>query len=135
MIPAAVGFLQKNFEVEEQPSKTYAMDLENEDTVKGYTDGQEAMRQAIYKILMTERYKYVMYPWSYGIELADLFGEPMTFVIPEVERRIREALTADDRISAVTDFEHDTSTPHVLHTTFQVHTIFGTMQADREVNI
>ena len=60
MIPSTVGFLDKDFEVEEQPSFTYKMQTED-NFVRGYTDGLEAVKQAIYKIIMTERYQYVIY--------------------------------------------------------------------------
>ena len=56
------------------------------------------MKQAIYKILNTERYQYVMYSWNYGIETLDLYGEPVSWGCPELESRIREALMTDDRI-------------------------------------
>lgn len=61
-------------------------------------DGREAMEQVIYKILNTERYRYVVYSWNYGIELMDLFGMPADYVCPVLEKRISEALLQDDRI-------------------------------------
>lgn len=135
MIPAVTGFLDQDFTITEQPTKTYRMDIINEDSIKGYTDGLEAMRQANYKILQTERYEYVMYPWSYGVELNDLFGEPVTYVCPELERRITEALLTDTRNTEVTDFEFDTDTRHVVKAKFIVHTIFGDYEEERTVNI
>ena len=45
-----------------------------------------AVKQAVYKIIMTERYQYIMYSWNYGVELLDLFGEPVTYVCPELKR-------------------------------------------------
>ena len=83
MIPSASGFLASDFEITEQPSKTYKMDLEG-NTTRGYTDGLEAMKQVVFKILNTERYKYPMYSWNYGVELEDLFGEPVSWVCPEL---------------------------------------------------
>ena len=71
MIPSSTGFLAKDFEISVQPTYTYKMHLKS-GTVQGYTDGQDAMRQAIYKILSTERYQYAMYSWNYGVELLDL---------------------------------------------------------------
>ena len=76
-----------------------------------------------------------MYSWNYGIELLDLFGEPVTYVCPELERRITEALLVDTRIRSVTDFEHDLSTKGVVHTSFTVHTIYGDVKAEKEVNV
>lgn len=134
MIPSTVGFLDQDFEIEEQPSRTYKMDLEG-NTVRGFVDEQEAMKQAIFRILSTERYQYVIYPWWYGIETIDLYGEPVTYVCPELERRITEALEVDTRIISIGDFEHDISVKGVVHTTFTVRTIYGDIKAEREVNI
>lgn len=133
MIPSTTAFLEQNFELEEQPTHTYKMNLES-NLIRGYTDDLEAMKQAIYKILLTERYQYIMYSWNYGIELLDLYGEPVSYVCPELERRITEALLWDDRIESVTDFEFDISKKGVVHVSFTAHTIFGDVQAEREVN-
>jgi len=133
MIPGTSGFLQSDFEITTQPTKTYRMDMENSQ-IRGYTDNLEAMKQAIYKIVNTERYQYIMYGWNYGIELLDLFGEPVSYVIPEVKRRIREALVWDDRINSVDNFETDLPQKGVLHISFTAHTIFGDVQAERTVN-
>ena len=134
MIPSTVGFLAQDFVIEEQPSLTYKMDL-NGDSVRGFVDEQEAMKQAIFRILNTERYQYIIYPWYYGIETIDLYGEPVTYVCPELERRITEALLIDTRIISVTDFEFDLEVKGVVHTMFTVNTIYGEIKADKGVNI
>lgn len=133
MIPSTTAFLEQDFEIEEQPTHTYKMNLTSE-LVRGYTDGQEAIKQAIYKILNTERYQYVMYSWNYGIELLDLYGEPVSYVCPELERRITEALTWDDRIQSVDNFEFNISKKGEIHVTFTAHTIFGDVAAEKVVN-
>lgn len=133
MIPSTVGFMAQDFEIEEQPSLVYKMDL-NGDSIRGFCDGVEAVKQAVFRMLQTERYQYIIYPWWYGIETLDLYGEPVTWVCPELERRITEALLVDSRITSVTDFEHDLSIKGIVHTTFIVHTIYGNFNAEREVN-
>lgn len=133
MIPSTTAFFKQDFELEEQPTKTYKMATDKA-LIRGYTEGLEAMKQAIYKIILTERYQYVMYSWNYGIELLDLFGEPVSYVCSELERRISEALLWDDRIQSVTDFEFDLPQKGVVHVSFIAHTIFGDVQAEREVN-
>ncbi|MCM1227320.1 MAG: DUF2634 domain-containing protein [Clostridium sp.] len=133
MIPSDSVFLEQDFEIEEHPSKTYKMNRTN-NTVRGYSDELESVKQAIYKILNTERYQYVMYSWNYGIELLDLYGEPVSYVCPELERRITEALTWDDRINSVDNFEFDISKKGEILVTFTVHTIFGDTEAEKEVN-
>ncbi len=134
MIPSTTGFLTQDFEIREQPGRTYRMELEG-DSVRGYVDGQEAVKQAIFRILQTERYQYIIYPWWYGIETADLYGEPVNWVCAELERRITEALMVDDRIISVGEFEHDTGVKGEVHTTFIVHTVYGDVAAEKGVGI
>ena len=62
---------------EKWPSKTYVMNIDGERITGTMTDDIEAVKQAIYKILNTERYQYPIYSWNYGVELADLFGKPI----------------------------------------------------------
>lgn len=120
-------------EVKEMPSLNYKMDLV--DRVYGLTDMLEAMKQVCFKILMTERYQYLIYSWDYGIELDDLFGQPMYYVIPELQRRVEEALLADDRIDSVDNFEFDTSKRHELVCSFTVHTKFGEFDMEKSLNV
>ena len=134
MIPSTVGFLDQDFEIETQPSQTYKMDLDG-DSIRGFVDEQDAMKQAVFRILQTERYQYIIYPWYYGIETLDLYGEPVTYVVPELERRITEALSVDERITGVTDFEFDLETQGVVHAYFTVNTIYGDIKAEKGVSI
>ncbi|MBD5114524.1 MAG: DUF2634 domain-containing protein [Ruminococcaceae bacterium] len=110
------------------------MDREKE-YIKGKTDEIEAMKQAVYKILMTERYGSIIYSGNYGIELADLFGQPVSYVCPELERRITEALLWDKRIENVTDFEFDLSKKGVVSVRFKVQTAYGTFEEEKNVNV
>lgn len=134
MIPSNAPLLNLSFEIVEQPTQTYRMDWDTGKSIRGYTDKLEAMKQAVFKILNTERYRYVMYSWNYGIELSDLFGMPISYVCPELERRITEALTADSRVRSVTDFTFDRPAHGVLHAAFTVHTVFGDFRAERTVH-
>ena len=133
MIPSVSGFLDQDFVIKEQPTFTHRMDLQATH-IRGYTDKQEAMQQAIYKILNTERYQYITYSWDYGIELLDLFGEPISYVVPEVERRIKDALLHDTRITSLTDFRFEYPAKRVLHVLFTAHTIFGDIPIEKAVN-
>ena len=133
MIPSINTILSTNLEVKTQPNKNYKMYLE-QNIVNGYCDGLEAVRQTIYKILNTERYQHIIYSWNYGIELLDLFGEPVTYVCPELQRRITEALVQDDRINYVDNFKFDTSEKRTVKVTFTVHTVFGDVESEKAVN-
>ena len=59
MIPSTVGFLDKDFEIEKQPGLTYKMHM-GQNLVRGYTDGLEAVKQAIFKTIKTEDRKSVV---------------------------------------------------------------------------
>ncbi|MBU5436378.1 DUF2634 domain-containing protein [Tissierella sp. MSJ-40] len=124
----------EEIEIVEQPTFTYRFNFETGE-ITGYKDGKEAMEQAIYKILETERYKYEIYDWDYGFEVSDLFGKPKPYVYSELKRRIREALLDDDRILEVDNFIFETSEKDVVHTRFTVHTIFGDIDGLKEVNV
>lgn len=134
MIPSATGFLTQNFEIQERPNRTYKIQIDK-NMVRGRAEEKEAVRQAVYKILNTERYHYPIYSWDYGVELSDLYGEPVSFVCPELERRITEALVWDERIQCVDNFSFDFSSGKEICVSFTVHTEFGDINAEKEVNL
>lgn len=118
-------------EYEIQASRTYKLCPES-GMIGGLIDELDAMEQAVFKILSTERFEYPLYSWNYGIELDELIGEPVTFVLPELERRITEALMQDERITSIDTFEYEISGGTVL-VSFAVNTIFGDIEATKEV--
>lgn len=135
MIPNIEILTQKITETK-YPNRTYKVVVldTQDDRINGYTDGLDAIKQAIYLILSTERYQHIIYSWDYGVELLDLIGKPMPYVIAELPRRIKEALTQDNRITDVVDFEF-TPTHNKLHTTFTVVTNVGNISTELEVEI
>lgn len=133
MIPQITDAALSEISFESQPSLTYALNLET-NRIHGKTDGIEALKQTVYLILCTERYQYLIYSWNYGVELAQLIGQPIALVLPEIERCIMEALSQDDRITSVDGFDFET-TRNKVHCTFTVRSIYGEIQAETEVPI
>lgn len=127
------------FEVESDPSLTYAMQIgatESDPSIfLGKTDGEDANRQAIMKILNTERYKNEIYSWDYGVELADLRGMPLPYVMSELPLRITDAITSDDRFDSCTDFEMEPVGKKALHVTFSVITADGDKVSGLETEV
>ena len=123
--------------VKELPTKTHRMELYEGNYILGFVDSLKAMEQAIYKIIRTERYKYIIYSWSYGIELEDLFGMPVEYCVVELERRISEALLQDNRITAVNGFEFDTESERgtILIKKFIAETVFGEIQINDGLSV
>lgn len=133
MIPEGTNIDLATMEVIEQPSKTFKLNIDK-NRINGTIDELEAVKQAIYLRLNTEKYQYLIYSWDYGIETKDLFGEDITYVYPEMQRRIDEALTQDDRIESVDAFSYE-KVKNKVTLYFTVHTIFGDVNSQKEVNI
>lgn len=121
--------LESDFELETEPSYTYAMQIPADEVREcrfvGKVDDVEAKQQAILKIVNTERYEYEIYSWDYGIELKDLYGMPIPYVMSEIKERITDAITADDRFESVDDFDVEQADRHTIHCTFTVTTADG----------
>ena len=122
------------FEYETQPDYTYKLNVESE-RVASYVDGLNAYKQAVYKILNTERYEHLIYSWNYGIELKDLIGKPLSYAIPEVEARITEAVMQDDRTESVYGFQFEQPKRGVLHVTFWCKSTLGTILMEKDIEL
>lgn len=121
------------FGLEQQPGYTYKLDIDK-GRIKGMTNDADAMLQAVYLMLSVERYAYPIYSYNYGVELADLIGQPKDYIMSEVKRRITEALTQDNRIESVDEWKFETTKKSVI-VTFTVHTIYGNVETTKEVDI
>lgn len=103
------------------------------DTISGYVDNKEAMKQAIYHILMTERYAYLIYTDNYGVELEQYIGADFNYIKTTIESTLKDALLYDLRIKDV----HVTNVTQVntdaVLVKFTANTIYGDLQL--EVNI
>lgn len=135
MIPN-IDLLINEIQEKKYSSKTYKIifNSENSDRISGYTDDADSILQSAYLILSTERYKFPIYSWNYGVELLSLIGKPMPYVKAELPRRIKEALTMDDRISDVVNFEFE-SGKRTLHTKFTIVSNVGNISTELEVAI
>lgn len=114
--------------MEAQPLRTWRL-CPKEGLVRGMAEGAEAVRQAVYLALNTERYDWPVYSAEYGAELRGLIGQPEAWVLPEAERRIREALMADARVAAVRDFAFEREEAGRLAVRFVVETAAGAVDA------
>lgn len=134
MIPKVSDTLRQGFTLAVQPDKTFRMDGTSL-RIAGWTDGAEALAQAILLILSTERYRWLIHSWDYGVELASLIGKDVEYCIPEIERRVREALLQDDRVRAVENFSFSQPAKRKILVSFTVETVYGKIDAEQEVEI
>lgn len=92
------------------------------------------MRQAIYKMLSTRRYDRTIYSPNYGVALDDLLGARPEYALPEIKRRVTEALSWDSRVEDVYNFAF-TVDRSAVHCSFTVRTIYGDVDFERSVVI
>lgn len=118
--------------LEQIPSRTYRL---VNGRIAGWIDDLEAMRQTIRKVLQTERFTWPIYTDNYGIELRTLIGEDMDLVMAEIERLVTEALSVDERIIEVSDFNVIKESRNSILVSFFVATIFGQMRIEQEVAV
>lgn len=115
--------VEDDYEEETYPNKTYKMDTVNK-RISGMCDDEEALRQAVFKILNTELGEDVIYEDDYGLEIQDLFGDDLIYTESEIQVRIREAILSDDRFSTVDDFNVSTKEGKMI-VSFVVYTADG----------
>lgn len=78
-----------------EPDRTYSLNY------SGNIDSTDSLEQAIYCILMTERYSNPIYNDDYGVELEQYIGKDIGYIKATIENTLRDALTYDDRINDV----------------------------------
>lgn len=131
MLPETGDILKQDFTIQRQPSETYCLE---DGRIRGYTDGLKAVEQTVFCILNTERFEQIIYSWNYGVEFRALYGESMEVVKSRIKKRIREALTQDDRIRDVGAFSFSRE-GKTLSVSFTVTCGFGDFQVVKEVKV
>lgn len=132
MIPIG-GNLTNNLEEVTETSRTYRLDFNNH-RCAGVIDGLDAVKQAVHKILQTERFMHLIYDADYGFESQGLIGSNSGYAQSELKRRIREALLQDDRISDITDFETLTQ-GDAISVSFMVESIHGDYRTEVNTHV
>ncbi len=116
-----------------KPNKTYKIDTIN-NRLLGTVDELDAIKQAIFLRLSIGKNENLIYSYDYGIEISDLISEEETYIIAELQRRITEELTKDDRIIGVDNFAFESSKGNIT-AYFTVNTVLGEIEQDLEVAI
>ena len=97
--------------------------------------GLEAVRQAVEIILNTERFRWQIYlPYS-GMMWNGLIGQDPGYVSSELQRRIKDALLMDDRVTGISDFQYTVNNSNILSASLTVNTVYGDTQTTIEVTL
>lgn len=133
MIPQGSVLVENpHVQIQQQPSRTYRLDW-NRNRVVGMTDGLEAVKQAVFKILQTTRFEHLIYSSNYGCEIMRSLAADPSFVKSEIGRYVEEALLQDDRVKAVDDIQVKLEQDRAL-VTLTVVTEAGSFPVSQEVN-
>lgn len=122
------------FQTEEFANKTYKIDFK-ENRITGKIDNLESVGQAVYKILHTERFNYLIYSWDYGVELEALIGKDYEFILGDLQRRIEEALLQDDRIEGIEHLKIEKKEKESILVSFLVISKYGNIPTEVSVNV
>ena len=118
---------------QQQPGRTWYID-KTTNRIRGECDDWLAVRQAVEVILNVERFRWQIYrPYS-GMQWEGLIGQDPGYVASELQRRITEALTMDDRVRGISNFSY-TVEGDKLSAFLTVNTVFGEMESSVEVNL
>ena len=134
MIPESSGVnFNETYLKADLVSKTYAIDFDK-NRIVGERDGLSALKDTVFKILNTERYIYDIYDWNYGVEFSDIIGMDRKLAVTEIENRIKDALSIDERIKNISDFQF-VENKNSIEVSFTVESIFGNIRESKEVSI
>lgn len=126
---------EENIEDEIKETKTYRIDFKNK-RILGKVDGLDAVKQAIIKILGTERFKNLIYSDNYGCEIKDMMMSDENtdaFIESEIPELITDALSDDERIIDVDNFEFVREGIDILRVIFDVATIYGILHMEEVI--
>ena len=105
-----IGSGNENVYSYRQPGLTYGY---NEENIAGKVDGQDAVKQAIHKILLTERYGDAIYGEDYGVELEQYIGKGYGYLVAGIEVNVTEVKNLGNGEASIT---------------FTVSTIYGNIE-------
>lgn len=123
-IASGVTFIQ-------QPSLTWYINKQT-NRIQGETDNLQAVQQAVEIILNVERFRWQIYSPNSGMQWDGLIGQNPGYVASEVQRRIRDALSVDERVLGISDFQYAMN-GNAMTCSLTVNTVYGQTQNTVEV--
>lgn len=132
-LPEGNGINIQDVVFESQPDLTWWRDPDT-NRIVGTADGHKAVAQAVEVMLLVERFRWQIYKPFFGMQWEGLLGQNPGYVAAELQRRIREAVTIDDRVTGISNFSYtisgDTMTAEVT-----VNTVYGPLNQTVEVTL
>ena len=128
----SVPFDIETLEETRPTTRTYKMDLQKKRII-GMTDDEEALMQSIWKMLLTERFKHLIYSDDYGSEImARAMDTELTqeFLESDIPDLVEDALLIDDRITGISEVTWEWIGRDSVHLSFTAYTIYGDLEVE-----
>ena len=119
--------------VQEIP-REYGIDFETGQLTDTIVEGLEALKVWIWNCLHTERFRYAIYSWQYGVEYEQYIGQVVTdeYLQSDCQSETEDALLVNPYITGLSDFRAELEDT-TLHISFVVETSLGEREVDTYV--
>lgn len=86
--------------------KEYGIDFKTGQLSGEIVEKKEAIKVWIWNCLQTQRYRFAIYSWDYGVGLEQYIGRTLSeeYIQTDCESEIREAMLINPWITDITDF-------------------------------
>lgn len=86
--------------------KEFEVDFDTGELTGSIAEGLDAIKVWIWLCLKTERFRYPIFSWNYGVELEQYIGETVTdeYLQDDCRAEIEEALTINPLIEGIDNF-------------------------------
>lgn len=132
-LPQGNKALENGVVFEDQPTNTFYIDPVSR-RVRGMDDGKNAVRQAIEIALSVERFQWGIYSANFGADFTGIIGRDTGYAAAVLEKRIRDALSVDNRVLGISNFSY-TASGGILTADITIRTVFGDIAQTVEVNL
>ncbi len=119
--------------VQEIP-REYGIDFDTGQLTGKIVEGLEAIKVWIWNCLHSERYRYAIYSWQYGVEYEQYIGETITdeYLQSDCQSETEEAMMVNPYITGLDDFSAELDGTE-LKISFIAETSLGNVEVNENV--
>ncbi len=132
-LPENVINLSQGIIFTEYPSYTWYVNPKT-GRISGMADGFTAVKQAVEILFSVERFLWQIYTPNFGMEWEGLVGQNPGFVALEIQRRAKDAIRTDSRMTDITDFSYQVNGDN-LTVEFMVQTVYGNILQNMTITV
>lgn len=114
--------------------REYGIDFSTGKLTGKIVEGLEAVKVWVWNCLRSERYRYAIYSWQYGVEYEQYIGQIVTdeYLQNDCQTETEDALLVNPYITGIDDFEATLDGAR-LHISFTLNTSFGSGEVSEYV--